>query len=182
MTSEVVICPECEGVIGSEPGPGQWACRCFANANLAPKPAQHANNESTHPGAVHTEAAAPVEKICRVCKKNLSGHRRLKDDRGYICLACDEAEKNQPADGLEPCAECGRRLRPVGLVEFNGMRICKKCLHDHKELNKFKPMPANLAKNYTSYEKSTIRNLLIFAGVLLLIFLLASIGIIGSRK
>ncbi|MGC4034062.1 MAG: hypothetical protein QM754_20465 [Tepidisphaeraceae bacterium] len=128
---------------------------------------------------------ASGEKRCRVCNKDLKGHRRLKDSRGYICVACDKAERRQDevADAqdlnLIPCPECGRKLKAEGITTVNGMVMCKTCAVDHKELNKFKAPPPTLGRGKEA-EKRRLYIMLGVGGVLLLIILLNRLGLLGG--
>src|ERR1700722_18346956 len=70
MANEM-ICPDCGGVVGaSETTAAGPPCTCFTN-----------------PAATETavDVPSPKEKICALCGKDVSGHRRVKDSRGYIC-------------------------------------------------------------------------------------------------
>lgn len=177
--SEELTCPDCGGVIGGEPGAGRQPCRCFeqrksvvvANAPEPPEPLIPSGPDPSSPG----------EKLCRVCKKNLKGHRRLKDSRGYICVPCAEAEEAANDDpSLIPCPECNRKLKVDGLTTYQGAVMCKRCAADMKELHKYKAPPPGLV-NHHKHEKARLQKQLLFAGILLLIIAAAYFGIIGSR-
>ncbi|HEX8325157.1 MAG TPA: hypothetical protein VF595_14740 [Tepidisphaeraceae bacterium] len=176
--SEEIICPDCGGVIGGEPGSGRAVCRCFEPRRTVVAPPAPPSDPVTD----HTELN---QKLCRICSRDLRGHRRLKDSRGYICLDCDAAERGVPPAGVEqdlsliPCPECGRKLKPEGITTLNGAVMCKRCVAEFKELRKYKAPPPGL-EIHKEAEKQSLRNLLILAGVLMLIMLLAWLGWIGQ--
>ena len=129
-----------------------------------------------------TQDVARGDKICHVCGKNVSGHRRFKDSRGYMCLPCAEAEQlSDQVNDLIPCPECGRKLRVEGITTYNGEVMCKRCAGEKKELNKFKPLTPDLLKKHGEEEKRSLRNLLIVAGVLLLFVLMATVKLITNH-
>ena len=171
--SEELICPDCDGVIGGTPGTGRAVCRCFEasrTSSVAPR---------VEPQEDLSSASSPSvvgEKLCRVCGRDLKGHRRLKD--------CDAAERRtaEVADAqdlsLIPCPECGRKLKAEGFTTLNGAVMCKSCAADFKELRKYKAAPLTL-EVHKDIEKRSLRNLLIVGGVLMLIMVLAWMGWIG---
>jgi hypothetical protein len=171
-----VICPDCGGVIGAAPGADVKVCTCHA-------PDYHPDEKLARAVEVQVareQASMPtVEKLCRVCGKNLAGHRRLKDKHGYICPACAQDEKDAEAAGLVSCGECGRKLKPAGLLDYHGTMICKRCFTDHQELSKFKAPPPKL-ELHDQQEKKRLYILLAIAGVLGVIVLLSALGIIGG--
>jgi hypothetical protein len=174
--SDGLICPDCGGVIGASEHAGVKVCHCAAERfRIDEKLAREAEAK------VAAEAAAPavVEKKCRVCHRNLSGHRRIKDHDGYICLACAKQEQEDKAAGLVSCAECSRKLKPAGLIDYHGMRICRRCFADHQDLSKFKAPPPKLDQ-HDKHEKKRMKVLLIITLVLGLISLLSYLGYLGS--
>jgi hypothetical protein len=174
VMSESLICPDCGGVIGAKPGGDVQVCQCLGEG-YAPSEASIVKAESK---AAMGRAQAKVEKICRVCGKNLSGHRRLKDSHGYICLSCAKSERADAAAGLVACGECGRKLKPAGLIDYHGVRICRKCFADHQELSRFKAPPPKLDL-HNKHEKESLKRLLIIGGVLLVIIIFASFKWLG---
>lgn len=174
--SDEVICPECGGVIGGTPDGDVKVCRCHT-ADYHPDAKLAAAAEAQ--AKARQETMPTVEKICRMCGKNLSGHRRLKDKHGYICLACAQDEKDAEAAGLVSCGECGRRLKPAGLIDYHGTKICRKCFADHQEISKFKAPPPKL-ELHDQTERKRLYVLLAIAGVLGIIVLLSYLGWIGG--
>jgi hypothetical protein len=176
--SEEVICPECGGVIGASPGGDVKVCTCHtADYHPDEKVARAAEAQV----AAEQASMPKVEKICRICGKNLSGHRRIKDKFGYICLACDQDEKDATAEGLVSCGECGRKLKPAGLIDYHGTKICRRCFADHQEISKFKAPPPKL-ELHDEHEKKRLYILLAVAGVLGIIVLLSALGYIGGGE
>lgn len=159
-----LICPDCGGRIGGTGSDGHAPCRCFH-----PEP----ERRGTEADEADATPAEPT-KLCHVCGKNLKGHRRLRDSRGYMCLACARAEQlareAQEADRV-PCAECGRKLKPEGLIEFGGLRICKLCHEHHREMARTKRAPIH-STHHDEHERQRVKWLAGVLGVLLLIALL----------
>ena len=178
LMAEDLICPDCGGIIGGEPGTGRKVCECFVTrktVSVEPRPMMPEATEMPI-----DDPSGTGEKICRVCGKNLKGHRRFKDSRGYTCAQCHESDLHAgPNANLIPCTECGRKLKIDGITTYDGRVMCKRCASEKRELNKFKPPVAALVMKEKEAEKATLRNLLIVAGVLLLIMLLAGFGLIG---
>lgn len=175
--SDQVICPDCGGVIGASETDGVKVCHCRP-VDYHPDPKLADQTESQ---LRSQQALIPVaEKICRICGKDLSGHRRLKDRYGYICLDCDRKEKQAAEQGLVSCGECGKKLKPEGLIDYHGTRICRKCFADHQEVSKFKAPPPKLDQ-HDAYEKKRLYILLVIAAVLGLIGLLSWWGILGEN-
>jgi DNA-directed RNA polymerase subunit RPC12/RpoP len=144
----VVYCPECGGVVGatvaSEAG---QPCKCFeglprkkaapveeATMEQADAPADDAS-PSAAPGDASSVQPKP-QKICILCGKDVSGHRRLKDSRGYRCLEC--AKKEELANKVQGvrCPRCGRTVKEETIAELNGERMCQRCLREQRELTR----------------------------------------------
>ena len=132
MASEL-ICPDCGGVIGATKvdSEGRVPCRCFAEES-----AVSSGDTVSIPTPAGAREVATVEKLCLVCGKDVTGHRRIKDSRGYMCYECAKEEKRSEREGTVPCAECGRRVKPGGIIDYHGLKICRKCFEDHKETSK----------------------------------------------
>ena len=73
--------------------------------------------------------------------------------------------------GRVPCAECGRKLKPEGLIEFGGVRICKPCHEHHREVARTKRAPIH-STHHDEHEKQRVKWLAGLLGVLFLIALL----------
>jgi hypothetical protein len=132
-----LICPDCGGVIGATgtSADGRGPCTCFKD-DVTTRRVENSDTVSIPAPAPGRDASDFREKICIVCGKNVAGHRRVKDSRGYLCYNCAKAEIKQEKAGTIPCAECGRRVKESGLVTYGGIRICRKCNEDHKQTQK----------------------------------------------
>jgi DNA-directed RNA polymerase subunit RPC12/RpoP len=173
MSSEQIICPDCNGVIGAEAGSGVKACTCAMDRHYAPSAAQVAAAQAKQQR--EAAAATVVEKICRLCGTNLSGQRRLKDSDGYLCVPCAEKLHESKKAGMVACGECGRMLKPAGLIDYHGVKICKRCFADHQELDKFKAPPPKIV-GADEAEKRRLKIWLAIAGVLAIILVLSRLG------
>jgi hypothetical protein len=162
-----LICPDCGGVIGAtaKTADGREPCSCFKDET--PR-AENSDTVSIPTPTAGTDAADFKEKICFVCGKNVAGHRRVKDSRGYLCYDCAKAEVKQEKAGTIPCAECGRRVKEGGLVNYGGIRICRKCHEDHKETQK-KAVKKVATKHFDVHEK---KNLIIIAVIFVVLALI----------
>jgi recombinational DNA repair protein (RecF pathway) len=110
------------------------------------------------------QGGQPQGKFCALCGTNVAGKKRYKDSRGYICRSCAKEERRAEIEGTKKCAECGRRVKPAGLVEYNGARICKKCHADHLEKHKFTRKVAT--HHMEEHEKKRVIVLAIIFGIL----------------
>jgi len=140
-----LICPECGGIIGGSgvDAEGRGPCTCFKNES--PRRAGAYGGTIDDPSDTVSIPSPMTQgqdlsdkraKICIVCGKDVTGHRRIKDSRGYLCYNCAKDEMKQEREGTIPCAECGRRVKPGGIVVYNGLKICRKCHEAHKEVKK----------------------------------------------
>jgi DNA-directed RNA polymerase subunit RPC12/RpoP len=156
-------------VIGgvSDDPQGRGPCTCV---KYEPTTNQSDTVSMPAPPQESTGAAAGPAKVCMACGKNLAGHRRVKDSRGYLCYDCAKSEIQTERDGTVTCAECGKRLKPDGLVPYEGIKICKKCFNDHKERQKFEKKVAT--SGYQEQEKKSLIILSIVFGILGVIILL----------
>jgi hypothetical protein len=170
-----LICPECGGIIGASDieENGRGPCTCLEDEPAAsprvdksdtavmpsPPPEQAPRSKPSKPDA--------GAKICLACGKDVTGHRRTKDSRGYMCLACAKAEIAAKKEGTIPCAQCRRRVKPAGLVLHRGEQICKLCFQAHKDAEKkiIKSVPD---QHYREHEKQK----LVILGAIFFILLL----------
>src|SRR5258706_37711 len=82
-------------------------------------------------------ASQPQEpKLCVVCGKDVAGHRRLKDSRGYICYDCAKKEQRRERGDRVRCQSCGRMAKASALNNYEGSQICNACLAERKALQK----------------------------------------------
>ena len=168
-----LICPDCGGVLGSAE-PGVSSCTCFKSEASAPpgldepgfaKPTIEESLSDTHP--VET-----LSKTCFKCGADVAGKKRYKDSRGYLCADCNRAEIKAEKAGTTPCAECGRRVKEAGLIEFRGMRICKLCLAELRDADK-KKIKLVSSKNFETQDKKTLKILIL---VMLILAILMVVG------
>jgi DNA-directed RNA polymerase subunit RPC12/RpoP len=144
-----IVCPDCGGTIGGAGGEGRPGCSCVLAATVSKS------------DTVRIEVPLPAdlneskEKRCITCGKDVTGHRRIKDSRGYQCYSCAKSEMAAGREGTVRCAECSRRVKPAGLVEYGGIRICRKCFNDHKELKK-KAVKKVATRHYELHERKNL--------------------------
>lgn len=110
-----------------------------------------------------------VSKFCFKCGADVAGKKRYKDSRGYICADCNRAEVESEKAGTTPCAECGRRVKDGGLVEFRGARICKLCLAELRDADK-KKIKVISGKSFEAQDRRTLKILIVIM-IILAIFM-----------
>jgi hypothetical protein len=121
-------------------------------------------------------ASAGGGKLCCVCGKDVAHEKRLKDDRGYWCMSCHRADQVRHAKKAVrqtekihvPCQECGRMVGEEGLTEYEGVRICRRCLEDRRALPKHRKYRPVASSEFERYERT---RLLILVGVLVVLML-----------
>lgn len=161
-----VFCPDCGGVVGGDGSDGRKACDCFA-PKAGPLPGM--------------PDPAPKLKPCFKCGKELTGRKRFKDRSGnYWCEACHFSEKRHDPVKHVPCDGCGRLVEPRKLTDYENIRICTRCLKERRRINRKARRPVVFGSEHREHEKKNVLRLLIVAGVLLLIMLLASLGWLPS--
>ena len=172
--SDEMRCPDCGGVVGGTNTPGAKTCTCFAHAPGAtavadaPISAPPTADEKTA-----TRGGSSGKKLCRSCGKNLSGHKRFRTSKGYLCAECD-ADERANAPTLIPCFECKRRVKASALVAYRGNQVCKRCYIDHRDNDRVKVDKVELTK-HDGYAKKQVIVLGVVAlvlGVVILISLL----------
>ena len=112
------------------------------------------------------------KKVCRSCGKDLRGHRRFKDSKGYLCATCEAEDRVRRI----ACAECGKPVPPEQLRPWGPISICNRCFIDHENDPKARVRKKISTKNFELAEK---QNILIMAGVaavLLAIIALSQLG------
>jgi DNA-directed RNA polymerase subunit RPC12/RpoP len=121
-----------------------------------------------------SDNSAATEKRCALCGKNVAGHRRLKDSRGYICLDCARAEAAQQKPQGIKCPKCFRVVKEESLGEFDGQKVCQRCLREARELarpgsKRFRKIDT---KHHEEHKKTQLIVLSAVAGVLLILMLI----------
>jgi DNA-directed RNA polymerase subunit RPC12/RpoP len=168
-----LVCPDCGGKIGAQPGDAHKPCKCFVETKPKSTPAP----EPIPLAPVEHPSADAAKKLCRVCGKDLTGKPRLKDEQGYLCKPCADEVDEAEAD-LIKCPECERRLKSEAFVNYRGTMICRKCNAYHQETDKTKVGKVDL-KHYDEFEKKSIKPLLILLGVLAFFMLLSVMRVMG---
>jgi hypothetical protein len=172
--SAVIHCPDCGGVVGAtevtDAGP---PCRCF-NDTL---------NGNGPPDSSGTQVLeAPVQKVCCRCGKDLTGKKRLRDSEGYWCVDCHRADRKEHASEGVKCASCGRVVPEESLSNYDGDRICSRCVKEKRELKKAgaKKFRAVDGRRFDAYEKKQVLIVAAILAVLAAIIVLKSMHIIGG--
>jgi hypothetical protein len=147
--ASLIYCPDCGGVISEKVPAGMKRCGC-----------------GEAPGSRH-QRVAPPSKVCCRCAIDLTSRRRYHDSRGYWCEACHIADREATTEKGTPCGSCGRRLDPVKLVSWEGLRICGRCFKERQEARRRpKPIPAS---RFRSHERRRvlITLLVVFSALLI---------------
>jgi hypothetical protein len=166
--SDLLVCPDCGGLIGATETIDQGRpCTCYKRA-----PASH----SSEPAGADTSVMGQVVakgKVCCRCGTDLKGKKRLRDSLGYWCVECHRADQAANAPKGVRCADCGRVVAEAALTEYDGIRICVKCLEDRKELAKRRRRFGKVDdRHYEEHDrKRLILFLCIFAFLLAIIIL-----------
>lgn len=165
---DLLLCPDCGGIVGAttrtpEGGP----CTCFAPANHPVSSDDTAVTQSPAP------AEPAVEKLCAVCGKDVAGHRRVKDSRGYICYDCAKNERKEERGDRIKCRVCGREVKESVVVNYEGIKICPQCHREKLDLQKKQIKKLGIEQAHIREEKRGLYIMLGMAGVLGLIMLLS---------
>lgn len=115
------------------------------------------------------DTVVEVEKKCRVCGKDLRGHRRYKDERGYLCAGCEAEDRIRRV----PCAECGKAVTPEALRPWGPISICARCWADHQNDPRLRIKRKVSTRKFEMVER---QNLLIIAAVAVLLLLIILIA------
>jgi hypothetical protein len=163
-----LLCPDCGGVVGAtettEAGP---PCTCFTSSGSKSDTA--------------VDLPSPVvekPKICVVCGKDVTGHRRVKDSRGYLCYDCAKQEQRQERGDRVRCRSCTRMVKESALHDYEGTKICDHCLAERNALQKQQIKRLGIAHVHERHEKTRLYVLLAIAAFLLLIILLNKLGLL----
>jgi DNA-directed RNA polymerase subunit RPC12/RpoP len=180
-----LTCPECGGQIGAvgDLPAGVKPCTCFASKKSARRPLPDEPDPldmtplANGGASAGASAGVHAKKICRICGKDLSGRSRLKDDKGYICKECSDAEFEAEAEAEKDCIkcpECERKLKPLAFVEYRGTLICKRCHSHHLDTDKLKVAKVQTTL-HKAEERSHVMRWAIIAGVLALILIIKTL-------
>ena len=164
-----LLCPDCGGVVGAtettDAGP---PCTCFTS-------------DSSSDTAVDMPSPAgekPPAKLCVICGKDVTGHRRLKDSRGYICYSCAKEEQKRERGGRVRCHSCGKLVPEEALNEYEGTRICNKCNAERIKMQKQEIKRIGIVGAHDRHEKRNLYILLGIAAFLFLVIILNRLGVL----
>jgi len=158
-------------------------CQCLGSTGMDDTemelPAQVATAEKgeTSPAVA---APAPVsKKVCCKCGKDVTGHRRAKDEHGYWCYDCHKADMAKRGVVKKPkarCPQCGRLVPADSLTYYHGHSACARCISEQEEL------PRHMQLKYkrkmddthqTQYEKYRV---LVLVGILVILGIVILLG------
>jgi DNA-directed RNA polymerase subunit RPC12/RpoP len=121
-----LLCPDCGGVVGAtettEAGP---PCKCFVA-----EPSSTSETVSDLPPPVD----APVAKVCRICGKDVTGQKRVRDHLGYYCYECAKEVEKKEHQGRVRCKVCGHLTKEENIQPYDGVKMCRRCRQDRDEL------------------------------------------------
>jgi DNA-directed RNA polymerase subunit RPC12/RpoP len=162
-----LLCPDCGGIIGATEATEEGhPCECFGGTNHSLSDTDRIDSPVS--ASERAAAVAPVSKICFSCGTDTTGHRRIKDSRGYQCYACAKEERRSEIGGTVKCPECGRRVRGNTLRDYDGHRICVRCVAHRKEVKR-KSARKVATQSFQRHEKKQLKWLLLVLAVLALI-------------
>jgi len=159
-----MICPDCGGVVGaSQTTAAGPPCTCFTN-----------------PAATETavDIPSPQEKVCALCGKDVTGHRRVKDSRGYICYECAKDEQRRERGDRVRCGVCGRLVKESVLMDYHDAKMCPQCHAEKVAMAKQQLKRIGVAGAYSREEKRRLYIVAAIAAALLLIILLSHLHLL----
>jgi DNA-directed RNA polymerase subunit RPC12/RpoP len=172
-----LLCPDCGGVVGAtettEAGP---PCKCFAD-----QPATSTDGDDSNRAESEPIVDIPKPKICRMCGKDVAGHRRVKDSAGYMCIDCAKAEEKRELGDRVKCGVCGHLVKDSTIKEYEGTRMCSKCYQERMDLKKQQIKRIGVHNARVRTELSQVGKLMVAGGVLLVIILLSSWHLFGHH-
>jgi hypothetical protein len=169
--ANLVRCPECGGIVGATQTTDEGApCTCFEYER-----AMADNNPSSGTDVMPAETTTTVTKYCRICGKDLTGKKRLKDSLGYWCPECAEEDRARKEDKGTPCEQCHRKVPPDTLTSVDGKMMCSRCVREQRELRapgskRFRSV------SHAAYKEHEKRNMLIMAGIAVILLILMVIA------
>lgn len=186
--AEETYCPKCGGLIfstGLDTG-GMLPCTCT-------KAGDTAVSTSVRRDQPDAPAAPSVKKVCIKCNADLQGKRRVKDSSGdywcYDCAKADELKKHgktasssgTTGGATARCNLCDTKVPVINLISMNGNFVCPKCAREQRVLaTKADARIGRLKEAFQGQELKRMMPLLGIMGILLLIIILRSLGIIGT--
>jgi hypothetical protein len=177
-----LICPDCGGIVGAKGATEDgFPCTCFKDSGSAPKPGMVTATSVPDLSPAAMSPTGEVQKICITCGMDVTHKGRVKDSRGYMCVACSKKEAEATKLKGVRCADCGRKVPEAGLFEYAGLKICQRCKDDRVAKAKHEKKFSGVADK--TYKENAKRQILIMAGilgVLLLIIVLHYFKLLGS--
>lgn len=165
-----LFCPDCGGVVGATETTDAGApCSCFTSGTSADTAVDMLSPANEPSGSA---------KLCVICGKDVSGHRRLKDSRGYVCYSCAKKEQKEERGGRVRCRGCGRLVPEESLNDYDGMKICDKCHAERLRLQKQEIKRIGITGAHERHERGRLYIMLAIAGSLLLIIVLSRMGLL----
>jgi recombinational DNA repair protein (RecF pathway) len=116
-------------------------------------------------------------KVCALCGIDVSGHRRYRDSRGYICRRCYLNERDSARDDNEACEGCGRVVSEEDLSVYDGQRLCPRCIRERRETQDDRKRFRKV--DFSHHERHHARDamlIIVLVLVLVLLFALARVG------
>ncbi len=129
----------------------------------------------------YTKASAPdlntgPAKNCRMCGVDVRGHKRYKDERGYLCSNCEIIDRARRID----CAECGKPTAPENLRPWGPVSICHRCYIDHETDPKLRGLKQVSTRKFKIVEQQTTIAIALVLVALALLMFFAWMGWIGG--
>jgi hypothetical protein len=158
-----MLCPDCGGVVGAtETTSAGPPCSCFSSDNKLETALD-----------MPSPAGPSQPKLCVLCGKDVAGHRRVKDSRGYVCYDCAKDEQRRERGGRVRCRSCGRLTKSDALVKSeSGTKICVQCQADEVKARKQELRKLGIATAHKKFERGRLFLLLGIAALLFVIILL----------
>jgi hypothetical protein len=123
-------------------------------------------------GSFASTPAPAVVKVCAVCGVEVSGKPRVRDSRGYLCLACHKAEVAAEKSGVK-CDGCNRRVAESALSEVEGRMLCTFCRTERAQAaERDRKFGTVKTSNYKEADKSQIKWMVGALAILLFIIIL----------
>jgi hypothetical protein len=171
-----IICPDCGGIIGTDPTDLRRHCTCLEakpESGLAESGSPDFSEPSSSGDTFVERSDAPKQKVCCQCGKDLNGHRRLRDSRGYWCYACHKLDKEANKPKGVACGGCGRVVPEAALADYEGTMLCAACRQEQKEMARERRRLSPVSTTaHDTMNRNRILWMLAFVGLLILVLVL----------
>jgi hypothetical protein len=166
-----MICPDCGGVVGATETTSAGApCSCFIT-----------DNRSADTAVDLPSPTGPAQpKVCVLCGKDVTGHRRVKDSRGYVCYDCAKDEQKRGRDGKVRCRSCNRLVKEETLVKTETTKMCARCHAEQLKKRKQEIRQMGIATAHKQFERGRLYLFLAVGVILLLIMVLSHLHVLPS--